>query len=137
MFRGRRALGQYLTLSVRTLNSSGEPVAPDACPLLDVWTAAGVKVRSLRIPIEDAGAVTGYFSYRLHLGPLFATGQYIAVYHWKASSHSGMEVDQFEVLPGHGEGAVIAATEYVRPHARFLVHQLDSGKLKRGRNPRV
>lgn len=138
MYRGRHTLGQHLNLSVRTTDGATTPLLPDACPVLDVYTAAGVKVRSRLIPVADAGAVTGYFAYRLFLGADLAVGQYLAVYHWRSGSAAYAELDTFEVTGGgQGEGCVLAMREFVRPNARFVVHQLDSGKLKRGRNPRL
>lgn len=138
MYRGRVPLGIHLPLSVRTLDASRRPVAPTTCPVLDVYSSAGTKVVSKLIPIEDAGAVTGFFNYRLFISPAFDVGKYTAVYHWNDGSHAGAEVDVFEVIGGgNNEGTVISMREFVRPHARFVVHQLDSGKLKRGRNPRL
>lgn len=138
MDRGRIQLGEHLHLTVRTTDADGRPVAPDACPLLSVYDPTGAKLVSKLIPIADPAAVTGYFGYRLHLGAGFTIGKYRVLYTWAASGHHGAELDSFEATGGgDNQGCVIALKEFVRPHARFVVHQLDSGRLKRGRNPRL
>jgi hypothetical protein len=138
MYRGRVTQGSYLTLSVRTYDADDIPAAPTACPWLSVYDSSGVLLRRVRVPIADAGGVTGYFSIPLFLGPGFSAGHYHALYSWAVGSFEGGEMDSFQVVAGgNSQGSVVSMHEYNRPHARFAVHQTDGGQLKRGRNPRL
>jgi hypothetical protein len=137
MYRGRFQLGFEVPLGVLCVNGSDTPVAPTAAPLMEVYSASAL-VLSKRIPPLDRAAVTGLFQYGLFLGPLFSTGAHTVVYHWASGGTSYASADTFEIIPGgHQDGAVISLYFYERPGARFLVQQLDAGKLVRGRNPRV
>lgn len=138
MFRGRHQQGDQIFLSIRTLNGSGVPTNPDAAPLMDVWLNGTTKLRSARIPRHDAGAVTGLFGYWLDLGVGYVAGMYQVTYSWTVGSDHGLQVDTFEVLAGgSSDGAVISMIEHRRPQASFVVYQLDGGRLRAGRNPRL
>lgn len=138
MFLGRYALGSHVPLSVVATAADGQPAAPTECPTVSVYDADGAVVESRLIPARDRGAVTGLFGYRLRLSASYAAGHYTVAYRWRSGAHRGVATAAFEVTPGgDAEGAVIAMHDYNRPDARFIVHQLDSGKLKRGRNPRL
>lgn len=137
MFRGRPQLGDHVFVSVRCENSSGEPANPDEAPVLDVWQA-GVKAKSLACPRIDHAGVTGLFGYWLFLGAGLAAGQCQVVWHCRVGSHYQVEIDTFEILPGGDtDGAVLSMIELRRPHANFILHQLDSGRLRKGQNPRL
>ena len=138
MYRGRYQLGQEIPLTVLTVNGSGTPTAPTEAPFYEVHNTSG-KVKSGKfMPVLDRFGVTGLFQANVRLDTDFSPGRYTVVYRWLAGSFQGVEYSSFEVVAGgDADGAVIAAFWYERPHADFLVQQLDSGKLVRGKNPRL
>jgi hypothetical protein len=72
------------------------------------------------------------------LGSSFPAGRYRVSYHWTVGGYAGEAEDNFEVAAGGDPaGAVISLCWYERPHANFLIMQLDpaSGRLLFGRNP--
>lgn len=80
----------------------------------------------------------GFFGHTIHLDNRFAVGRYGVRYSWTVSDASRMLLDTFDVLEnGNGDGVVIAMYHFHRPHAEFLVQELDSRKLIKGRNPTV
>lgn len=137
MYRGRYSLGQEIPLGVLTVNADGTPTLPTTAPHMDIFSSSAKVLEGKLIPIIDRGGQTGYFQYPLFLGPLFAAGRYSVIYRYLVGSYLGQVEDVFEVLAGDDEGAVIAMYWYERPHAAFVVQQLDSGLLVRGRNPRL
>lgn len=138
MYRGRYQLGQEVPLGVLCLNAADTPTAPDRAPTMKVWDAAGTRVADLAIPALDRYAVTGLFRHRLFLDGRFAAGRYTVTYHWNAGSFVGLDADTFEIAAGgHADGSVVAMTWYHRPQAEFIVQQLNSGAIVKGRNPRL
>lgn len=138
-YRGRYPLGVEIPLGVLCVNASGTPIAPTEAPLLEVYSdAAASPVVVKRIPPLERAAVTGLFQYPLFLGGAFSAGHHTAVYRWRNGGTQFHSSDTFQVIAGgHEDGAVISLFWYEQPGSRFLVQQLDSGKLVRGRNPRV
>lgn len=131
-------LGEEVPLTVLCTDAAGSPVDPDACPRATVYPESGTPAADFALPILDAQATTGLFSGRLYLGDDFSEGRYTAVFRWLAGSHHGSSVASFEVLPGGSPtGQVIALYHYERPHAGFLVQQRSSGRIYKGKNPRV
>jgi hypothetical protein len=142
MYRGRYQLGTHVPLAVLTVNGSNVPSAPASCPRLEVRTAAGAVVFGDKpVPVQDrygAEVDATVFAYSLFLDGRFAAGLYTATYRYTLGSYEGVVVDEFEVVAGgDGDGAVIAMHYFDRPHAKFVVMQLDGGSLVKGRNPRV
>ena len=138
MHRGRFQLGEHVPLAVLCRNSSGQPAAPDAAPQVDVYSDTTHPTTGKAIPAQDKSLVTGLFTYRLFLGSGFVVGRYTVTYHWVIGANHGMQVDDFEIVGGgHEDGEVISMYFYDRPHADFIVQQLSSGKVVRGRNPEV
>ena len=144
MYRGRFRQGEYVPLLCHCRNASDVATVPDNSPLAVIWGPSNTKVESFKIPVAERyttiGAVAGaLFAHFLRLGNAYATtGPYQVVYHYVAGTHTGIEVDDFEVVAGgHKDGNVIAAYWYQRPQAAFVVQQYDSGRLKASRNPRI
>jgi hypothetical protein len=136
-YLGRYQLGQFVPLAVRTVNGSDVAGLPDDAPAALVYSDSG-KVLTQLLPIKDRFAVTGFFFHRLPLGAAFAAGRHWVLYQWLRSGTHFAESDVFEIGDGgHADGAVLALHHYRRPNAEFVVQQLDSGKLVRGRNPRL
>jgi hypothetical protein len=137
-YRGRQQLGTEITLTVLCVDGNGAPVAPTNAPMMEVYDSAGNQITGKRIPPLEQAVVTGLFQYNLFLGALFSAGTYTVVYRWVSGGNHYGEMDTFEIIPGgHADGSVISLYFYERPGARFLVQQLDSGKLVQGKNPRV
>lgn len=137
MFRGRVQLGEHIALGVLCLDASDTPTAPDAAPLLEIFSGTA-KVLAKTIPALDRFGTTGLFQIQQFLDERFAAGQYKAIYRWDIGSYEGMAEDTFEVVAGgNADGQIIAMHYYKRPHADFIVSQLNSGKLVKGRNPRI
>ena len=132
---GRHQIGTELRIPLLFVDADDEPVAPDSAPTVEIWTG-GVKVVSdLMVPI-DREILTGLFGCLLFLRSL-DVGLYQAIKRWTSGSYFGVEIDYFEIIPGgHDDGSVIAMYYFDTPTARFLVHQLDSGRLKPGKNPK-
>lgn len=137
MFRGNVQLGQEVILGLQCLDASGVPVLPDESPVIDVY-APGHVVAGKKIPINDKAGVTGFFQYGLFLDLKFTVGPCLVTYRYHAGAYEGFAEDTFTILPGgHPDGTIISLAWYHRPHANFLVAQLTSGKLVKGRNPTI
>ncbi len=137
-WRGRHQLGVEVPLGVLCVDANGVAVAPTDAPWMEVYASTEDVIVAKRIPPLERGVVTGLFQYGLFLSSLFTEGTYTVKYNWISGGVSYAELDTFEVMPGgNAGGAVISLYFYERPGARFLVQQLDSGRLVRGRNPRV
>lgn len=137
MYRGRHILGTEVPLGCLTTNAAGTPTNPDDCPLMEVRSSSGL-VLARRIPRIDHAAAAGLFQVKQFLGADFAAGRYSVLYGWTVGGTAFGALDEFEVIPGgHADGSVISMYFYDRPHGDFVVHQLDGGKIRRGRNPRV
>ncbi len=78
------------------------------------------------------------FGQRLLLTAEFAPGRYEIYYRYRASTYSNVVTDVFEIAAGGDTaGSVVSMVGYKRPHATYVVHQLDSGRIRKGKNPRV
>lgn len=139
MFRGRVQLGDEVILGIQCYDSSGNPVAPDAAPTLSIYDSSGSAVlKDKTFPPRDQQNATGLFEHFVRLGADYSTGFYSVFYKWSSSAFNGRESDWFEIMEGGPrEGAVIAMHFFETPGADFLVQQLDSGQIKRGKNPKI
>lgn len=138
MFRGRRQLGQFITLGVQCVDASGTPTLPTAPPQLEIWQGSTIVIAAKEIPINDRYRTTAMFLYRQPLDGRFSAGTYLASYTYTVGSLGVFEVDSFEVMAGgNADGAAISLTQFTRPHARLMVWQTDMRKLLYGRNPRL
>jgi hypothetical protein len=147
MYRGRYQIGDEIPLSVLCTDHTGKPTDPDACPQLEIYGPTGkvaggwpgaLNGGGQRMPILDPNATTGFFQSLVFLGSMFSVGQYTATSRWTVGSFNGLQCDTFEIVPGGSDkGNVVALDWYPRPQASFLFHQLDSGRIRPGRNPRL
>lgn len=138
MYRGRWQLGQEIPLAVLCVDADETPTNPDAAPFLDVYSTSAKVIAGRRLPLLDRNGQRAFFQLNLRLDSRFAAGVYQVVYHYTIGSYLGQVHDTFEVVAGgDADGASIAAYWYERPHADFLVRQLDSGQLVKGKNPRL
>jgi hypothetical protein len=138
MYLGRFFQGQQVPLTLSVTDQNGTPQLPAAAPTARVRGDAGAVLQTMTLPILDRYGATGLFQTLLTLGNSFPAGRYRVSYHWTSGSYTGETEDVFEVAPGGDPaGAVISMCWYERPHANFLVLQMDpaSGQLLFGRNP--
>jgi hypothetical protein len=137
-YRGRYQLGVEIPLGILTVNGSSLPSFPTTAPLVEVWSATAQVIPGRKMPVVDRFGTTGLFGLNLFLDARFSAGMYTAIYRYTVGSYQGQEEDVFEVVAGGDPaGSVIAMAYYDRPHAKFCVMQLDSGRLISRRNPRV
>ncbi len=138
MYHGRFLQGSRVPLSLLTKNSTHVPTAPDDAPVA-VISRAGSLIQSIRMPVQDRFAQTGWFQYPLLLGSLFPAGQYRVVYQYVISGTAYGDVGSFEVVgtAGHPDGAGISMIWYARPTSDFVLVQTESGRIIRRRNPRL
>lgn len=135
---GRYQLGDEVPLPLLCLDTSKRPADPDAAPRVAIYDEAGGAVKDFALPVCDKAETTGWFLGSLFLGSDFAAGHYEAVYRWKVGGNHGGRVDTFEIVAGGSEsGQVIALHSYERPHSDFMVQQRTSGRIYKGRNPKV
>lgn len=138
MYIGSYQLGDRLPVSVLCQDGDGLPTLPDAAPHVSFYKSAGGPVMTAAVPPADERAARGLFASSVHLDERFAAGSYVAEYSYTLSGSAVVSTDVFTVLPnGDPGGSVIAVYHYHRPHAVFLVQQLDTGRLVKGRNPSV
>jgi hypothetical protein len=136
MYRGRRQLGTDLFVGVLTTDDDSRPTAPDAAPTMKIYSESGL-VLTKQIPAVDVEFITGLFGYRLFLGALYAVGLYQIIYSYSLAGVPQMQGDTFEIIAGGNPvGSVISMFPFLPGPAAFLVQELDSGVILRGKNPR-
>ena len=137
MYLGRHQLGTWLDITLQCLDLNGIAVMPTYVPVLKVWSASAL-VLNQEMPLVDKQIQVGLFCYHLFLGDVFAEGPYSydTVY-----IHGGavfMNTGRFDVIAGGNvDGQTLSVHYYHRPHADFIVSQVESGKLLKGKSPRV
>lgn len=124
-------------LWLRTTDAAGTPTEPQDTPQVIVTDNALVEVVATQMPITERYTTTGLFYYPLYLGTGFSTGYYTIEYRWVlASTYIGSAADEFEIVAGgHADGAVTSLYFYERPHAKMLVHGVETGSILPGKNP--
>lgn len=139
MYLGAYQLGDRVLLPALNSKLGATPANPVAAPRAVVYAAAGgTPVGIYLLPPPDLTNSTGLFAYAVHLDARYAAGDYAVWVCYTNGSTPTAELHRFTVLAGgHGDGTVIAMYPYHRPQAEFLIQQLDSGQIKRGRNPSV
>jgi hypothetical protein len=138
MYRGRFVLGEEVPLGVLCFDGSGTPSAPDAAPMVDVYSGAAKVLSGQPLPALDKFGTTGLFAWPLLLDARFAPGKYTAVYRYLVGGTAGGDEDTFDVLAGgNADGQVLSMFWYPRPQANFIVYQTSDGSIRKGRNPSV
>lgn len=148
MNRGRRQLGQFIHLTVSTVDGSGVPTNPTSAPTATIYDASNNKVLDARKMAPQGIARTGFFGLDLMLtsqasiglggggGTEFASGQYVVLYKWTISGTERRTIDRFEILPGGNlQGAYTALEFYERPQADYLVGATEDGTVETRRGP--
>lgn len=137
MWIGRYQVGGTVILYLQCTNAAGTAAAPTDAPQLKLWDPSGALVLATKMPAVTQ--VTGLFYYNLYLnGPYEEAGNWSATFRYMVSTYHGFQSDNFEILPGgHADGHVVGMYHYRRPQADYLVHQTESGNIRKGQNPRV
>lgn len=139
-YLGRHQLGNTMPVTVLTVDASNLPTAPDVPPVMKIWSGTTL-ILSAQMPVADrygTSTNTTLFIYPLFLGASYAAGLYDVSLTWKIGTFVGVEDGTFEILAGgNADGSIIAMTLYRRPEADFVVWQTNSGKLQRGRGPKL
>ena len=138
MALNRYILGDLFPLLVHCKNGAETPTVPATAPHADVFSSAGSKVISQRLPVIDKGGITGLFGFPLSLDNKFSAGRYDVVYHYLLSTTPYVETESFEIVAGgHKEGSPLAMHLLRVPNAHFVLMQNDAGRVIRQRNPRI
>lgn len=137
MWLGRYQVGNTIVFLLQCVNEDGTAAAPDDAPQIKLWSPAGALTLVAKMPIFPQ--VTGLFYYNQYLsGLLDEEGSWEATYRYTVGSYHGFQSDYFEMMAGgHLDGHVVGMYHYRRPQADYLVHQTESGNIRKGQNPRV
>jgi hypothetical protein len=114
------------------------PTAPDSAPVAVVLGPDSGVVLAAFMPMDGASRTA--FSLPVRVGRDFGLGTYRVSYQYAVAgvAGEGSRDAEFRVIPGGDSGGeVISLYALDRPEARFVVAQLDSGRLAVGRNPSV
>lgn len=138
MYLGRFPLGREIRIPALCVNAQLVASFPTTAPELDVFGPLGKIYSGLLMPVRDRSRATGLFYRQVLLNARFSTGKHQAVIRYQIGSYEGQVNHTFDIIAGgDDEGAVIAMHWYERPNGAFIVRQLDSGKIVKGRNPSV
>ena len=136
---GEYFLGEWVHIPVVCKDASDDEAAPDAAPTLTIYKADDTPiVDGVTMPPLAEGELDSLFSLEVQLDSDFSAGRYIALVEYAVSASNKAEVHFFRVMAGgHASGAYVALHYYPRPHARYLVGQLDNGTLEFRRGPKL
>jgi hypothetical protein len=136
-YLGRYKLGQTVILQLQITDpTTGSPVLPDEAPHADLFDINSTLIVRLKLAITDKFRTTGFFTRMVFLGAIYPVSAYRVVYHWTIASVPEQANDAFEVTTGgNPDGQIIAMHGFTRPDANYVVQELGSGRLVKGRNP--
>lgn len=139
MYIGTYQVGREVTYRVHTTNASKTPQAPDEAPLMFLYDANGTTIYGGRsVPSRDYPLKTGLFEGRIFLDERFEVGNYTLRVSWLVSGTEFSRTLCFEVIPASdGSGQVLSMYYFQKPNANYLVQGRDSGRIYKGKNPRV
>lgn len=141
MYLGRYQQGVELPLVLQCTDVNDTPNDPVDVPWVVIYRdgAPPTFKASLKMAAELRGIATGLFRLPVFLDTLYGTaGRYLVVFKWVDSNGvAHTKPASFYLLPGgHADGAILSMYYVLRPDASYLLHQNDSGRIVRGRNPR-
>lgn len=137
-YLGSYQLGQEVAFRIYCRTAAKVPTAPDAAPVIAVYSGSSKVYGGRSIPSKDRGIVTGLFEGKILLNEAFSEGEYTIHIRYSLSGVMVGETRSFTVLPGGGgSGYVNSIYAYDRPHASYLVQGRTAGRVYRGKNPRV
>ncbi len=136
MDRGRLALGHEILLGVQCTDANGSPVAPDAAPVMKIFSQTGTLYINRPIPAQDKARLTGLFAYRQFLDVTFAVGLYTVLYTWTAGGFTTSAIDTFEILSGGNSGGEFISLHFHEgTQDNYVIGQTNAGNIPRYRNP--
>lgn len=140
-YLGEYLLGEWIPIPLVCRDASGNESNPTAAPTLNIYKANDTPVTGyddVTVPPFAQGERTGYFNKNVFLNSNFSAGRYIALLQYAVSGSNKAELHFFEVVAGgNAKGAYVALFYYPRPHANYIVGQLDDGTLEMRRGPRL
>lgn len=137
MYLGRRPLGQEVPFTVSAVDGGGASSWPSDPPIIEIWKDNTLVIAGVPMPKID-NAEVGLFRRVFFLDRRFSIGRYRSISRWKVGSYLGVQIDHWEITAGGDpDGSVIGMAYHEMPFASFIVQQLDSGNLVRGKNPKV
>jgi hypothetical protein len=109
---------------------------PDATPIATIIGPDDSTLAALGMPLGPDGRC---FLLRLFMGePYESMGTYRVTYSYFVAGQPVGSEDTFDrIAGGDAGGRVIAMVSVERPEARYVVAQLDSGRVVQGQNPRL
>lgn len=135
-YLGRYWLGGSVPLLVMGKNSNNTFTDAAEAPYARIYSSSAF-VKSVRLPKIDHAGINGAFQYLLRLDSAFATGFYDVVVDYVVSAVQKVRHIRFEIVAGgSGDGSAIEMYYLRHPDRSFLLSQLDTGKIKKLRNPR-
>ena len=136
MLLGRYQKGAWLPVSVQCRDNL-VVLAPDNAPVMTIYDSSFSTVLDPRsIPPRALGRRTGLFEIEQFLGSEFSEGIHHVLVTYSSGDKNFADLLRFEVVPaGHESGAYINLYFYERPHADYVVGQLDADVLDFRKNP--
>ena len=135
MYFGRKQLGDEVRIQALCVDAGEVPINPDSAPTVNVWRGSTRIFAGLTLSPTELPLVPGLFLRTIRLAGL-TSGLYNCVIRWQASGFNGVAFANFEIVDGGGSDGTCVSMIYFQPPAgQFLVRQLDSGELKKGKNP--
>jgi hypothetical protein len=132
-YLGTVVLGRRAPFLVQTLGAGRVPALPMVPPTATLYDAGGNVAATFELPILDLAA--GLFGMGVRLSTL-APGRYCVLYQYRVNGYPGRVIDFLDLAAGDDAGAVISLFAHDRPEARYVLAQLDGGRLVQGRNPK-
>lgn len=138
---GEYFLGEWVPVPVTCVNSSGAIANPSAAPTLSIYKADDTPItgaNDVTMPPFAQGEQTGFFKRDVQLDSNFSAGRYNCLIEYTVGGSAKVETHSFRVMAGgNAKGAYVALWYYPRPHANYIVGQLDDGTLEARRGPKL
>lgn len=141
MWLGRKILGEWLRIPVRSLDASRDEIAPTTAPTYSIYPNSETVISTandVTMPALAVGTLTGWHQAEHLLDSGFSAGRHVVLVEYASAGHTGTEEHSFEIVAGgNNKGAYIALAHYRTPHADFIVGQLDDGTTEFRKNPSI
>lgn len=132
---GEYFLGEWVSIPLVAASN------PDAAPTVTIYKANDTPVTgadTITMPPFAQGEQDGFFNRDVQLDANFSAGRYQVLVEYAISASNRAEQHFFQVKAGgNAKGAYVALHYYPRPHAKYLVGQLDDGTLEFRRGPKI
>jgi hypothetical protein len=133
--------GEWVNIPVVCRNASLAEANATAAPVLNIYRADNTPITGaddITMAPFAQGERTGYFNRAVQLDSNFTAGRYVCHIAYAVSGSNKAELHFFQVVAGgNAKGAYVALWYYPRPHAKYIVGQLDDGTLEMRRGPKI